>query len=57
MDDRSPTINAQSTQPLPVTVTLDSSAATCSSTNLLSFTIPLRNPQQPPSWQELLGQR
>lgn len=57
MDERSPTTNAQSAQPLPVVVTLASSAATGSSTNLLSFTIPLREPQQHPSWQELLGQR
>ncbi len=57
MDDRSPTINAQSAEPLPVVVTLDSGTAACSSANLLSFTIPLREPQQPPSWQELLGQR
>jgi hypothetical protein len=57
MDDRSPTINTQSAEPLPVVVTIDSRANTNSGTNLISFTIPLREPQQPPSWQELLGQR
>lgn len=57
MDAPSPTINAQSAQPLPVVVTLESNPAACTSTNLISFTIPLREPQQPPSWQELLGHR
>ena len=57
MDDRSPTINTQSAEPLPVVVTIDSRANTNSGTNLISFTIPLRESQQPPSWQELLGQR
>lgn len=55
MDERSEA-SFQSDKPHPVVVTPDP-GATGPSSAPLSFTIPLRETQQPPSWQELLGQR
>ena len=55
MDDRSLPL-PDTNQPLPVVVTLDTGGATTNASPL-SFTIPLHEPQNPPSWLELLGQR
>lgn len=55
MDERSQA-NLQSDNPHPVVVTPDP-CATSPSAAPLSFTIPLHEPQNAPSWVELLGQR
>ena len=59
MDDRRLPIStsaADTQQPLPVVLTLETGSASSSATTL-SFTIPVHTPQHAPSWQELLGQR
>ena len=55
MDDRSLS-SPDTNQPLPVVVTLDTGTASTNASPL-SFTIPLHDPQNDPSWLELLGQR